>query len=63
MAIPANEEATSALWFYTNLLSLFVLHRKFSLVHGFRLKSRRRPAYRRGVSIDLAVTIYASRDL
>jgi ribosomal protein S2 len=63
LAIPANEESTTALWFYTNLLSTFILHRKFGLVNRFLLKSRRRSYDRRRLSAATAASLFASRDL
>lgn len=63
IAIPANDESTTALWFYTNLISLFILHRKFSFLNRFLWKVRKRWVHQQQLTVDAAATLFATKDL
>lgn len=62
LAIPANEESVTALWFYCTLLSLFILQKKFGLLHRFLWAHRRRRLQRQGVALATAATLFVAKD-
>lgn len=63
IAIPANDESSTALWFYCNLFSLFILQRKFGLLNLFLWKGKKRRFSRRQLRLVTAASLFSSQDL